>query len=57
MQVEFDSEVWYWHGPAPYYFVTVPAKACDTLKDISGLVTYGWGMILATIRMGNDSDG
>ena len=52
MQIEFDEEIWYWKGPAPHYFVTVPATQCDDLKGISGLVTYGWGMIPATVRIG-----
>jgi hypothetical protein len=53
MHVEFDGEVWYWKGPAPHYFVTVPAKQCQDLKDVSGLVTYGWGMIPVSVRIGN----
>jgi hypothetical protein len=52
MTVEFTGEVWYWKGPAPHYFVTVPPQQCDDLKGISELVTYGWGMIPATIRVG-----
>src|SRR4051812_47001589 len=52
MQVGFEGEIWYWKGPAPFYFVSVPEKQCEDLKDISGLVTYGWGMIPATIRIG-----
>lgn len=50
--VEFAGEVWYWKGPAPFYFVTVPRQPCDELKDVSGLVSYGWGMIPATVRIG-----
>jgi len=52
MNVEFDGEIWYWRGPSPFYFVTVPAKECHDLKAILGLVTYGWGMIPATVRIG-----
>jgi hypothetical protein len=52
MEIEFDGEVWYWKGPAPHYFVTVPTKQAQDLKDIEGLVTYGWGMIPATVRIG-----
>lgn len=52
MQIEFDGNIWFWKGPAPWYFVTVPAKQCDDLKNVSGLVTYGWGMIPATVRIG-----
>ena len=52
MNVEFDGEIWYWRGPAPWYFVTVPAKQSGDLKDILGFVTYGWGMIPVNARIG-----
>ena len=52
MNFEFKGKIWYWRGPAPFYFVTVPAKQCRDLKAISGLVTYGWGMIPVIVRIG-----
>jgi hypothetical protein len=52
MQIEFSGKVWVWKGPAPWYFVTVPAKQARDLKEISGLVTYGWGMIPAQVAIG-----
>lgn len=52
MDMEFDATVWYWRGPAPHFFVTVPSELCDDLKGISGLVTYGWGMIPAVVGIG-----
>jgi len=52
MHLTFTGEIWYWRGPAPYHFVTVPADECRELKAISGLVTYGWGMIPVTVRIG-----
>jgi len=52
MNIEFDSQIWFWKGPAPWYFVTVPAKQCRDLKELSGFVTYGWGMIPVTVRIG-----
>ena len=52
MIFEFSGEIWYWRGPAPHYFVTVPAEQSHNLKAISELVTYGWGMIPAVIRIG-----
>ena len=52
MNVEFDGVIWYWRGPAPWYFVTVPAQQCHDLRAISGAVTYGWGMIPATVQIG-----
>ena len=53
MNIEFTGEIWYWHGPSPFYFVTVPAEQSKALQVISGLVTYGWGMIPASVRIGN----
>lgn len=52
MRVEFDGEILYWRGPAPWHFVTVPTEQCDHLRAISGSVTYGWGMIPAKARIG-----
>jgi hypothetical protein len=52
MNIEFKGEIWYWHGPAPWYFVTVSAKQSRDLKAILGFVTYGWGMIPVDVRIG-----
>ncbi len=52
MDIRFNSKIWYWKGPAPWYFATVPAKQCHDLKAVSGFVTYGWGMIPVTARIG-----
>ena len=52
MILEFNGKIWYWRGPSPYYFVTVPAEQSSDLKSISGLVTYGWGVIPVRVRVG-----
>jgi hypothetical protein len=52
MNIEFNGEIWFWHGPAPWYFVTVPEKESHDLHAISGVVTYGWGMIPVIARIG-----
>ena len=52
MTIEFDGDIWYWKGPAPFHFVTVPAEQCRDLKTLLKSVTYGWGMIPATVRIG-----
>jgi len=53
MIIEFDGEIWYWRGPAPFHFVTVPEQQSANLKAISGIVTYGWGMIPVYARIGS----
>ena len=52
MNLEFVGKIIFWKGPAPWFFVIVPAKQCEDLKDLSASVTYGWGMIPATVRIG-----
>lgn len=52
MIIEFDGEIWFWRGPAPWYFVTVPTEQSLDLNAISTFVTYGWGMIPVTVRIG-----
>ena len=52
MTLEFSGEVWYWRGPAPHHFVSVPAEQCADLSEASKLVTYGWGMIPVRARIG-----
>ncbi len=53
MNIEFNGTIWFWKGPAPWYFVTVPEQQCRDLNAISGVVTYGWGMIPVHVRIGN----
>ena len=52
MDLEFTGEIWQWRGPAPWYFVTVPDEECAALQDTSAAVSYGWGMIPVTVRVG-----
>jgi len=52
MKLEFSAVIWEWRGPAPYYFVTVPEAEAGMIAAASELVTYGWGMIPVTIRVG-----
>ncbi|MHB1067284.1 MAG: DUF1905 domain-containing protein [Candidatus Nanopelagicales bacterium] len=52
MQLEFTGEVWFWRGPSPFHFVTVPEEEAHALKSASALVTYGWAMIPVEARIG-----
>lgn len=52
MNIEFSGEIWFWRGPAPWFFVTAPAQESRDLNAISGLVTYGWGVIPVQARIG-----
>lgn len=52
MNFDFTGKIWFWKGPAPWYFVTVPPEECRALQAIVTLVTYGWGMIPVTVQIG-----
>ncbi len=51
-EFEFTGELWFWRGPAPFHFVTVPELEADDIKDLSAEVTYGWGMIPVAATIG-----
>ena len=48
----FEGPLWYWRGPAPFYFVRVPAELAEELADVAADVTYGWGMVPVEVTVG-----
>jgi hypothetical protein len=52
MVLEFAGEIWFWRGPSPFHFVTVPGEESAELHAVASVVTYGWGMIPVTARIG-----
>ena len=52
MTWEFTGEIWYWRGPSPFHFVTVPEDEARDIGTTAALVSYGWGMIPVTARAG-----
>jgi hypothetical protein len=54
MPYEFSGEVWFWRGPAPWYFVSVPEDVSVELRAASGFVSYGWGMIPVMVEIGRN---
>jgi hypothetical protein len=52
MELSFRGEIWYWRGPSPFHFVTVSADESATIAELAPAVSYGWGMIPVTVRIG-----
>ncbi len=52
MELDFTGELFEWRGPPPYVFVTVPDDPSDAIREIANAVTYGWGVIPVTARIG-----
>lgn len=49
----FDAELFEWRGPAPFYWLALPADACDYVSAEARLATYGWGAIPVRVRIGD----
>jgi hypothetical protein len=52
VRLEFAAEVIHWRGPSPYYFAQVPEPMCDDLRVAARDVSYGWGVVPVTARVG-----
>ncbi len=52
MELEFTGATWFWRGPSPFHFVTVPEDESALLQETAAAVTYGWGMIPVRARIG-----
>jgi hypothetical protein len=52
MNLEFSGEIWFWRGPAPFYFITVPDQECGDIQSVAAMVTYGWGVIPVLAQVG-----
>jgi hypothetical protein len=53
MNLEFSGELWFWKGPAPWHYVTVPDEESAEIATVSAVVTYGWGVIPVKAQIGN----
>lgn len=52
LSFEFNGEIIYWRGPAPWYFVPIPDEESSQIRRISRIVTYGWGVIPVHVQIG-----
>jgi hypothetical protein len=53
MEVRVEGEIWYWRGPSPYHFVTVPDEESAAIKAVGSAVSYGWGVIPVVAQLGD----
>lgn len=54
MGFEFEGVVVEWRGPAPYYFVAIPADESADIKLVAKGIEY-WGQVPVTVRIGDTS--
>lgn len=53
MEIEVVGTVFEWRGPAPHHFLALPEEEAATVEDVAAAVTYGWGMVPVTVRLGS----
>lgn len=53
MDLSFNGRVIEWRGPAPYYFVPLPADECEDVRELATVASYGWGVIPVSVRIGD----
>lgn len=49
------AKVFEWRGPAPFHFVAISGDDADDIRSVARAVTYGWGMIPVSCRIGRTS--
>lgn len=55
MDVTIEGEVIEWRGPAPFHFVRVPDAEAEAIRDMSAVVSYGWGVIPVRGSLGDSA--
>lgn len=50
MEFEFAGPVVEWRGPAPYYFVEIPAPESADIKEAARGIEY-WGQVPVLVRI------
>jgi hypothetical protein len=49
---EFTGTLFEWRGPAPFYWLALPADTCDFVRAEAAEASYGWGAIPVRARIG-----
>ncbi len=50
--IVFAGPVIEWRGPAPFYFVAVPAALVSEVSYAARLASYGWGCVPVSATVG-----
>ena len=52
LELSFRGPMVLWRGPSPYHFIEIPEAESREIGDVASLVTYGWGVIPVSVRIG-----
>lgn len=45
MDRSFSAQLFEWRGPAPFFWLALPAEVCEYVRDEARQASYGWGAI------------
>ena len=52
MELDITGTIVEWRGPAPFWFLPFSVDDSAMVDDMKHLLTYGWGCIPVTCRLG-----
>ena len=52
MELDVVGRIIEWRGPAPYWFLPISPDDSAMIDELKPLLTYGWGCIPVTCRIG-----
>ena len=52
MEFSFTGTMIECRGPAPFYYIAIPADVCVEIKAAAKVLSYGWGVIPVTSTIG-----
>lgn len=52
MELDVVGRIIEWRGPAPFWFMPINADDSAMIDELKPMLTYGWGCIPVTCRVG-----
>lgn len=53
LELSFETEIFVWRGPAPYFFAPIPTDGADDVRRVARAASYGWGVIPVEAAIGD----
>jgi hypothetical protein len=49
----FESRIIEWRGPSPFFYAPIPTDYVEELRQLTKIVSYGWGVTPVEARIGD----
>ena len=49
----FETRIIEWRGPSPFFYAPIPARHVDELRQLTRIVSYGWGVTPVEAKIGD----